>query len=363
MNKPIKAIVSMLEESTVSAWIIDDEQNIVYMNRLMQELFGNLVGKKATMIYECGSCDAGGQPDSGAEGSTEVTITDVPFRRLSNAADFGADGKYHVETFEDISEQKLIQNNMAQTLAKLNAETKMARAIQNSILPVDDTYWNTIAFSSLYMPADDLGGDFYDLIKLNDDEYLIYIADVSGHGIQASLLTIFIRERVHMNMEIALEGTAALLSKLVHDFNALDIDSMIYVTMALCKYTKSRRELLISNAGHGCYPLIIRNSGRAETIPTRGMPVCAIAGDFDYDEEIVSMNPGDRLVLFTDGIVEEVDSTRGKAFGAEGVRELAEKYHEYNGSYLARTIIDESAKYSLISAKDDRSILVADILS
>jgi sigma-B regulation protein RsbU (phosphoserine phosphatase) len=215
----------------------------------------------------------------------------------------------------------------------------------------------------LYLPADDLGGDFYDLIKLNDDEFLIYIADVSGHGIQASLLTIFMRERVRTNMENALTGTGELLSKLVHDFSALDIDFTMYVTLVLCKYKKSKRELSISNAGHNCFPLIIRDNGRTETIPTRGLPICAIADGFNYEEEIVSMNPGDRLILYTDGIVEEVDAATGRAFGPEGVRELAERYHEYNGGYVARRIIDEAAKFSLISAKDDRSIVIADILS
>ena len=363
MNAQTGAIIKMLENFSISAWIIDEGKNVIYMNRLMQDLFGDLTGEKASIIYGCDDTQKERQPDGKTGGSAEVIIADVPFRRTDSVIDFGEDGKYEVELFEDISEQKLVHTNMKQTLAKINAETKMAQTIQNSILPIDDTYWNTIAYSSLYMPADDLGGDFYDLLKLSEDEYLLYIADVSGHGIQASLLTIFMRERVRTNTAAALIGTGTLLSKLVQDFITLDIGSSLYVTMALCKYSKSRRELSISNAGHNCSPLIIRDNGRSETIPIRGMPVCGIARDMDYDEEVVSMNPGDRLVLFTDGIVEEVDSTKGRAFGPEGVRALAEKYHAFRGDYLAQTIMDESARYALISAKDDRSIVVADILS
>jgi sigma-B regulation protein RsbU (phosphoserine phosphatase) len=343
--------------------MIDGNQNIVFMNRLMQEIFGDLSGEKVSIIYECGSFEIINAPENDAGGSMEVIVTDVPFRRLSSDVDFGVEGKYCVEIFEDISEQKSIHTNMKRALAKIQTETKMAQTIQKGILPVDDTYWNTIAYSSLYIPADDLGGDFYDLLKLNDDEFLFYIADVSGHGIQASLMTIFMRERVRTNTEAALAGTGELLTKLVQDFNALDTDGMMYVTMALCKYTKSRRELSISNAGHNCYPLIVRDNGRSEIVPIRGMPICVIAGDLDYDEEIVSMNPGDRLILFTDGIVEEIDSATGRALGPEGVRELAERYHEYSGGYLTRTIMNESAKYTLLNAKDDRSIVVADLLS
>ena len=358
MNDRTGAIIKLLENYTISAWIIDASQTIVYMNRLMQDLFGNLEGEKTSIIYE------NNEPKAPADRSpTEVIIADVPFRRTGSVIDFGADGKFEVEFFEDISEQKLVHTNMTQALAKINVETKMAKNIQNSILPIDDTYWDTIAYSSLYVPAGDLSGDFYDLLKLNDDEYLLYIADVSGHGIQASLLTIFMRERVRTHTEAALMGTGALLTKLVKDFVTLDVDRSLYITMAICKYSKSRRELTISNAGHNCSPLIIRDNGRAETIPIRGVPVCVIADGLDYEEEVVSMNPGDRLILFTDGIVEEVDSLKGRAFGPEGVRALAEKYHEYSGDYLVRAIIDESARYALINAKDDRSIVVADILS
>jgi sigma-B regulation protein RsbU (phosphoserine phosphatase) len=356
------AIVKLLENFTISAWIVDAGQNIVYMNPQMQELFGDLSGKNTSIIYESGSFEILSAPDE-TNGSSEVMITDVPFKRLSSTVDLGGEGKYHVDLFEEISEQKILHKNMSKALAKVTAETKMAKTIQNSILPIDDTYWNTIALSSLYIPADDLGGDFFDLMQLNDDEYLIYVADVAGHGIQASLLTIFMSEKVRANHEAALAGTGELLAKLVQDFCDLDIDFSMYVTMVLCKYNKAKHELYISNAGHNCFPLIVRDNGKTETIPTRGMPVCAIADGIVYDEEIISINPGDRLILFTDGIVEEVDSATGRSFGPEGVRQLAEKYRDYNGSYLARQIIDESARFTLMNAKDDRTILIADILS
>jgi len=359
MRPQNEAIVRLVENISISAWVIDETQTIIYMNLPMRELFGDLSGLKTAMIYESGSFEI----KSISEGFSEVSIVDVPFRRISATADLGEEGKYTVEIFEDVSEQQLAHTNMAKTLARISAGTKMAKTIQNSILPIDNIYWNTIAFCSLYLPADDLGGDFYDLLKLSDDEFLIYIADVSGHGIQAALLTVFMQERIRANMETALSGTGELLKKIAQEFNSLDIDSTLYTTMAMCKYTKSRRELSISNAGHNCFPLISRHSGRTETIPTHGMPICKLADDIYYDEEIVSMNPGDRLILFTDGVVEEVDSATGRAFGAEGVRELAEAHHAYSGDYLAREIMDKSARFALINAKDDRSIVVADILS
>ncbi len=363
MSQSVEAIKKLVKNISFPAWILDEKQVIFYMNPVMQEIFGDLAGEKESILYDTGNSGTVNLPEIEMPGLSEVIVADVPFHRLQCEVDLGEEGVFCMEIFKDISEQKLNLIKMKQALQKMNAETKMAQTIQSGLLPIDDTYWNTVSYSSLYKPADDLGGDFYDLIKLNDDEFLLYIADVSGHGIQAALLAIFMRERVRIHAEAALAGTTNLLSKLVQDFTALDIDSGTYITMVLCKYTKSERTLAIANAGHGCFPLVIRNNGRTESVPTRGIPICMIAGGEDYVEEIVSMNPGDRLVLFTDGIIEEVDSTTGQSFGAEGVRKLAEKYHEYNGGYLARMIMDESAHYALVNAKDDRTIIVADILS
>jgi len=365
------AVTKFVENISISAWVIDEEHTIVYMNSLMRDLFGDLSGHNASVIY---GGNEGGKEEARSQGRriraleerdgiAEVLIADVPFRRMSTMADLGDDGKYTLELFEDISEQKLVHTNMTRALAKINTETRTAKNIQHSILPIDDTYWDTIALSSLYKPAEELSGDFYDLLRLNDDEYLIYIADVMGHGIQTALVTVYMRERVRANIDVALKGTDELLATLVHDFNSIEIDGMMYVTMALCKYSKAKRELSISNAGHGCSPLIVRNNGRSEIIPIRGMPICTLAEDMVYEEELISINPGDRLILYTDGIIEETDSVTGQSLGAEGVRELAETHHMYSGSYLAKTIMDKSGSYALISPKDDRTIIIADILS
>ncbi|MCL2112137.1 MAG: SpoIIE family protein phosphatase [Clostridiales bacterium] len=363
MTKRIDPLIKVLEDFPISGWLTDSDENIIYMNDAMKELFGDLTGQKTDMVYDCGSFEIVSQAMHEGAGVSEIVISDVPFHRFSSTVDLGEDGRYLVEHFEDVSEQAQMNAKMKKALARVSAGAKMAKTIQQSILPINDTYWDTIAYNSFYKPADDLGGDFHDLMKLSDDEYLVYIADVSGHGIRSALLTVFMRERVRMNMAAAFEGPGALLAELVQDFSKVDTEGMMYVTMVICKYTKSRRELAISNAGHNCYPLIVRNSGRSEAIPTHGMPICSIAEGIDYDEEVVSIHPGDRLVLFTDGVIEEVDKATGRSFGLEGVRGLAEKYGEYNGSYLAQKIMEESDHYSLIKAKDDRTIVVADFLS
>jgi sigma-B regulation protein RsbU (phosphoserine phosphatase) len=342
---------------------LTESGEIAFMNREMRSLFGDHEGKAASIIYDAGITDPDYMPEK-AEGVFEIIlIADMPFRVVGAEVDFAEEGRYRVEFFEDVAEQKALRDSMLDTLKKIHRETQIAKSIQNKILPEDKIYDETIAVNSFYQPADDLGGDIFDIVRISEDETLLYIADVSGHGIQAALLTVFIRERVRANLEIAKEGPARLLGKIVNDFNSLEMDATLYVTMALCQYDRRRHELSIANAGHGCYPIIIRGNGRVETVPIKGLPVCAIADEDSYEEEILGMNPGDRLILYTDGIVEEFDVSKGGTFGPEGVRAIAEKCKDYHGRYAAHAIAEEAAKYGLMSAKDDRTIVVADILA
>jgi sigma-B regulation protein RsbU (phosphoserine phosphatase) len=352
-----------LDEFPTSAWILTESGEIAYMNREMRSLFGDHEGKKASLIYDAGVSDPDFMPEKDQGAFKIILIADMPFRQVGADVNFAEEGRYRVEFFEDVAEQKLQRDSMLEALKKIHRETQVAKSIQNKILPEDKIYEETVAINSFYQPADDLGGDIFDIICIGEDEFLLYIADVSGHGIQAALLTVFIRERVRANLKVAKEGLSRLLGKIVSDFNSLEMDATLYVTMALCLYDRRRHELQVANAGHGCYPIIIRQNGRVETVPIKGLPVCAIAEEDSYEEEIIGMSPGDRLILYTDGIVEEFDVSKGGTFGPEGVRAIAEKCKDYHGRYVAHAIAEEAAKYGLMNAKDDRTIVVADILA
>jgi sigma-B regulation protein RsbU (phosphoserine phosphatase) len=360
MAAKIDAISILLEEFPISSWILSESGAILYMNREMRLLFGEHVGKPSSIIYDA---KAAGDTGNAGEPFRTILIADMPFRTIGTDVDLAEEGRFRVDFFEDVAEQKQEHDSMQKTLRKIHRETQIAKSIQNRILPADGIYFETVAVNSFYQPADDLGGDFFDIVRISEDEFLLYIADVAGHGIQAAMLTVYMRERVRANAEKGKEGPAALLGKLVSDFNALETDATLYVTMALCLYDRRQHELSIANAGHGCYPIIIRGNGRMETVPIQGLPVCAIADENSYEDEIVGMHPGDRLILFTDGIVEEYDVSKGGTFGPEGVRVMAEKCKDYDGRYAAHAIAEEAAKYGLLNAKDDRTIVVADILA
>jgi sigma-B regulation protein RsbU (phosphoserine phosphatase) len=360
-----EVLAGMAENLRNPVLIEDEEHKIVYVNRIMQETFGNLVGYHWNILFLTDareSFEAEENPFESSGGPREVVIADVTYKVLTTPVT-GEDGKpYNVVLMEDISEIKGLQNRLRSGLDEIRRDTKIAQQIQRSAVPADGDYWGAIRLHAQYLPAGDLSGDFFDIVRVSEDKTLLYIADVSGHGIQASLLTMFIRENVRGSVHPEDTRLDALLGRFLKTFGALDVPAMFYMSILLCMYDRARGELSIANAGHNCFPLVIRGSGRVEEITVRGMPISKISDPDSYEEEIIVVHKGDRILLYTDGIVEEYSKTKKKSFGTDGVRRIAEECYRLPGDALARRILEESDKYTLISAKDDRTLLAAEIL-
>jgi sigma-B regulation protein RsbU (phosphoserine phosphatase) len=362
-----KLLASMVSATANPVMVLTKERNIIYINEVMKATFGDLVGRNAGILFSDGfmGSEKGYDEVVGAgrhnDGVIEIKIADVDYMLIETDLALNESG-YLAVMLEDISEKKNIENKARSHLRRYHTDVEMAGLIQKSILPENNNYWDLIQLNSIYIPAETLSGDAYDIIKLSDDEALIYIADVSGHGIQASLLTMFISEKVRANAEVAKEGLDILLAEILRGYKALGIDARVYMSVLCCKYSRSRGELSIANAGHNCYPLILRGNGRTEEVPVRGMPISAISEEDSFEEEIIGISPGDKLLLYTDGVIEEYNRTTKSVFGAEGVRRVAEANPNFDGAELAQIIITEAAKYAMVAAKDDRTLLVAEMI-
>ncbi|MDR0519064.1 MAG: SpoIIE family protein phosphatase [Clostridiales Family XIII bacterium] len=359
----------MVENMANPVMVLDEKNEIVYENQAMKDIFGELIGENAGILFVSGDgieeCDYSNALEKGkrhpVSGKVEMNIADVGYALTETSIPFGENSLLAV-MLEDVSEKKQFESQTISQLSRYNSDTEMASRIQQGVLPIDSNYWNIIQLSSIFLPAEELSGDAYDIIKLSDDEALVYIADVAGHGIQASLLTMYINEKVRANAELARQGLDKLLAEILRGFVAFGIDSSVYMTLLCCAYNRASGELAIANAGHNCYPLILRGGGRTEEVPVKGMPICAISDESSYEEEIVGISKGDRLLLYTDGLIEEYSKVEKSVFGPEGVRRVAEMNAGLNGKELAEKIISEAAKYTMISAKDDRTLLVAEML-
>lgn len=359
-NTNSKILYEFIEELDTPVRIVNKDNVIIYLNKTMITLFGNLLGEDADIIF---SSDKKGSGHVKRKTTKKMYMGEALYQITSYPVRVDDEKDVVVEVFRDVTEQIKIEAQVKNNYNKLLKETQFAQRIQYSVLPINDKYWDMIDISAEYLPADDLGGDMFDIVKLNDHEVLMYVADVAGHGIRAALLTIFLREVVRGLSSVAeQDGLDVLLEKLLAYYAKLDIDSEMYFSILLCKYNKNTQEMSISNAGHNCYPLILRKNGRIEEVPVKGMPITNIGISPGYEEEIIGMYPGDRVLLYTDGIIEEYSEEKGTEFGVVGLRNVVGESFNLSGEDLSKKIIIEAEKHSRTKAKDDRAIMVATII-
>jgi len=214
----------------------------------------------------------------------------------------------------------------------------------------------------MYLPSEDMGGDLFDIIKIDDDRILLYIADVSGHGVRSSLLTIFLRQLIRGRTYEKAIDLQELLNALVKSYCDLGIDKEYFISVLFCCYDRRKKEVTILNAGHNCLPLILKKDGQILEIEVSGMPVCCLIEKIDHNQVGISVETGDRILLCTDGITEAYSKERKKAFGLEGIINMIKENPKLQDDALIKKTIEEVKQFGTASPVDDIAILIAEII-
>ena len=200
--------------------------------------------------------------------------------------------------------------------ARLEAEVKIAREIQESLLPEGSVESDWYTASGAALPATEVGGDFFDIIRLRDDRLAVAIADVTGHGVGAGILGAMTK--------------SALRAELVHDSSPLAVlttvnaalvqlsDEKTFVTFAYALIDKSTKAIRYATAGHPPLFLLRSRLGTIEQLRTVNLAL-GLRDDAAFATGEVPFEPDDLLVLYTDGILEAADP-RGEEFGEQRLR-------------------------------------------
>ncbi|GAM11030.1 phosphoserine phosphatase RsbP [Geobacter sp. OR-1] len=205
-----------------------------------------------------------------------------------------------VETFHDISETY--------------SDLERAKRIQTLSLDQDLPHDNRVAFTSIYLPHDMIGGDYFAIRKLTPDKYGFFIADVMGHGVAAALHTMHLSSLWNRYCH-TLTQPAEFARQINRELCRVVRDESF--ATAICGILDAGdRSVRIASAG-GPSLLLIRANGRAEEVGTQGLPFGMIE-NAEFDECRIDCAPGDCLLLFTDGAVEIQDS-HGQMLGPEGL--------------------------------------------
>ena len=208
---------------------------------------------------------------------------------------------------------------------KVEQELVIARNIQQSFLPAKMPQLDRVSFGAVNEPAQSIGGDLYDFFVLSDTRLGVTIGDVAGKGIPAALFMVkgMSDFRFHVTDTTRCSQVLNKVNRGLED-NPLGI----FITMLYCIIDTQEMTLEYTNAGH-CEPLIIKGNdksiltlGGAKNLPLGVMP------EREYTHEKISINPGDTVFLYTDGVI-EARNRKSEQFGMERLCKTLQKSDRY----------------------------------
>ncbi|MBO6108139.1 MAG: SpoIIE family protein phosphatase [Eubacterium sp.] len=199
-----------------------------------------------------------------------------------------------------------------------DAEIAVASGMQADMLPKNFDICSEVSLYACMTPAREMGGDFYDFFMIDDDHLGIVMADVSGKGVAAALFMVAAKELI--NLRTMNGGTPAEILFDVNNKLCSDNPSGLFVTAWFGIITLSSGEMISANAGHE-YPVIMRRDDEYELIRSDNMPPLATVEGLKYENDIITLEKGDRIFLYTDG-VPEAKSGSGERFGMGRMMEI-----------------------------------------
>jgi len=237
-------------------------------------------------------------------------------------------------------------------------ELQMASVVQNMLMPANLPTNEHIHMSARYHPQKQVGGDYFDFIKLSDDESVFCMADVSGKGISAALIMANFQGYLHSVLALKLTLTETIL--LLNDRVIESAKGERFITIFLAKYNYTDKQLTYVNAGHNP-PIMLKG---AETLLLSDG--CVGLGMLD---QIPSINVGSELIgsgtlitCYTDGMVEQ-ENDKGKEFGIEKIAEIMQNHQRLLPEEINTLLFKSIENFKgLKSFSDDIALLTCKFL-
>ena len=354
VEEHIRFIQNILDGMTDWVRVIDLEDNIIYTNNAMKlDLGQSLVGKKCYQVIgrttPCENCISMQAAKTEIQRHKEETIAGKIYSVMSSPLK-NADGEVEavVEVLRDVTKAKQMEIKLKEHNEKLTTDLQIARKMQYSLLP-KKLKTDLFDFNYVYVPCEEIGGDFFDIFFIDENHFGLYIADVSGHGVPASMLTMFLRQTINKNIL----SPAQSLSQLFQVFNDADFDESWYITMFYAVIDFSANTITYANAGHNAPPILFNYNG-PERLEASGIPISNWVSDPVYEEYVKPLHEGDKLMFFTDGIIELRNSFM-EMFGDLRLEEFIFKNREKHIKEIKELLLKEMYKFSFEESTSEKS--------
>jgi sigma-B regulation protein RsbU (phosphoserine phosphatase) len=237
---------------------------------------------------------------------------------------------------------------------RINDELSIARRIQITFLPAQDPQINGFDISGINIPSADVGGDYYDFIPIVENQLGVAIGDVSGKGIPAALIMAAFRAslKAEIRNNFAIRAILMKVNNLL--FESLERNN--YVTAIYSVLDSKNRVLTFSNAGHNP-PLLRRTNGQIQDLREGGLALGTFANSA-YEERPVSLESGDILLFYTDGVT-EAKNKADEEFGLTRLLQCLEDSKGQSAKNIINFIVDRTRAFaSREKEMDDLTLIV-----
>lgn len=259
----------------------------------------------------------------------------------------------------DISLRKIAEQQIREaqiTLAIAQSEIKIAQHIQASLLPSAPIKTACFEVTGMCLPADKVGGDYFDYFYHDEERLDMVIADVSGHSIGPALFMVEARSVIRTQANG--NGRPAAILGLLNHFLFEDLNKADYfITAFYLQYDIARQQLSYANAGHSL-PLLLRaNSQSCEQLDADGM-ILGVRKAMVFEEKKLCLAEGDMLLLYTDGLI-EADNHAGEFFGLERVSDVLLQHSGQAPNSIIAALLDALKRFCQRETfNDDITMLV-----
>lgn len=266
----------------------------------------------------------------------------------------------HDRLTEKTDEVHRINKRLQQAYYQIDQELELASRIQASFLPQRLPELPQVRFAVHYQPNGRVGGDFYDVFRLDERHFGFYVADAMGHGVPASLLTIFVKKGIRakeiFGNDYRLVPPGEVLQRLNHDLIEQSLSDNPFITMAYVLFNYSDGTLQFSRAGHP-FPLYLPHDGPPRLWQCEG----TLLGVFDttYTLQTHQLRPRDKVLLYTDGM--DSATLDGQPRGVPSLLACVERHRDLPVGELVPAVAGELFCDS--KQKDDLTLLGMEMIS
>jgi serine phosphatase RsbU (regulator of sigma subunit) len=241
---------------------------------------------------------------------------------------------------------------------RLERELETAREIQEKLLPHEMPIVSGFEITGTSLPSQQVGGDYFDFLDIGNGQLGVAIADVSGKGIPAALLMANLQASLHA--QIFQPGEVAEVAYRINNLLYRSTDAHMFVTFFYGILDRQKSIFTSTNAGHN-QPLLFRSDGRIERLREGGL-ILGFQPDVHYDQQTVTIRPGEVIVLYTDGITEAADPSSEMVtddlFGVERLVEVIRANLDRSAREIQSAILEAIARHTSNAPQYDDITLV-----